>query len=96
MGFPKEPNSSTHCEEDLSVEVNGDVVHADQGCHGIVLWPWDVNFSMPSKKHQEKNSCHKLEIQIQAIHGEVPEYALLAVHGGLQCEFFCMIFPFYI
>jgi len=44
----------------------------------------------------EKNSCHKLEIHIQAIHGEVPEYALLAVHGGLQCEFFCMIFPFYI
>ena len=54
MGFPKEPNSSTHCEEDLSVEVNGDVVHADQGCHGIVLWPWDVNFSMPSKKIEKK------------------------------------------
>jgi len=31
--------------------VNGDVVHADQGCHGIVLWPWDVNFSMPYKKN---------------------------------------------
>lgn len=46
------------------------------------------------QKNREKKSCHKLEIHIQAIHGEVPEYALLAVHGGLQCEFFCMIFPF--
>ena len=49
-----------------------------------------------NRGNQEKNLCHKLEIHIQAIHGEVPEYALLAVHGGLQCEFFCMIFPFYI
>ena len=37
-----------------------------------------------------------MEIHIQAIHGGVPEYALLAVHGGLQYEFFCMIFLFYI
>ena len=33
--------------EEKKVEVHGDVVHADQGCHGIVLWPWDVDFSMP-------------------------------------------------
>ena len=36
--------------QEKDVEVHGDVVHADQGCHGIVLWPWDVNFSMPPKK----------------------------------------------
>ena len=40
--------------QEKDVEVNGDVVHADQGCHGIVLWPWDVNFSMPSKKIRKK------------------------------------------
>ena len=33
--------------QEKDVEVHGDVVHADQGCHGIVLWPWDVDFSMP-------------------------------------------------
>ena len=25
--------------QEKDVVVNGDVVHADQGCHGIVLWP---------------------------------------------------------
>ena len=37
-----------------NVEVHGHVVHTDQGCHGIVLWPWDVNFSMPSTKIRKK------------------------------------------
>ena len=30
-----------------NVEVHGDVVHADQGCHGQDIMALDVNFSIP-------------------------------------------------
>ena len=34
-------------------------------------------------------------MHIYATHGEVSEDGLLAVHGGHQHEFFCMILTFY-
>ena len=35
------------------------------------------------------------EIHTHATHGEVSEDGLLAVHGGHQDDFFCMILTFY-